>query len=332
MEKYAVWHATASGAERLDRAGNTAGARLVDWLESAPDIVEPDLVVVGRQARLDGSTADLLGVDRERRWVVVAVRQGVVRREAFARALECTACLATTDRRQLLAVVHEYIVYNKDDCAAARRIYRELVEQLQNDREQLQVRGIVVGTEIEPDAERLLSYLSGSNALRIGLVLLDVLAMPDGGRLIIRPNADKKPTDGKVEVREVEPERTVPPDVERVLAKADLLGWGNEFRTVYRAAIRHGLRVKAYPDCLAYGMPGQKAFFYTVLPDYMPCDRIVFSFKLQQFIDYYALDPRITVPVLARKSGGKLKRHQVGPFVESLDRIYLYIRSRKASD
>ncbi len=99
MQKIQVWQVskTDGNAQEVKSLGEVAGMEAEDLLEELlvqkPDMLMPNLKLVGRQTPTQGGPLDLLGVDEEGRLVVFELKRGVLRREVVAQVIDYAAQL-----------------------------------------------------------------------------------------------------------------------------------------------------------------------------------------------------------------------------------------------
>lgn len=80
---------------------------LEDLLVSSPELLDPDLTLVGRQVPTEGGPLDLLGVDGDGRLVVFELKRGALTRDAVAQALDYASDLAMMDATRLARLIED---------------------------------------------------------------------------------------------------------------------------------------------------------------------------------------------------------------------------------
>ena len=89
-QKIRMWEVTAENSlNEITSSEISLEQRLEDWLESDISMLDPDLLVIGRQVRTDfGGEIDLLCLDSAGTLVVVEIKKGRTPREVTAQALD----------------------------------------------------------------------------------------------------------------------------------------------------------------------------------------------------------------------------------------------------
>jgi hypothetical protein len=106
METINIWKVTPGSqvgkAEVVEPVGETDTERLLeDVLTISPELLLPDLSLVGRQVETPGGPLDLLGVDEDGRLVVFELKRGSLTRDAVAQAIDYTSYLAGLELGEL---------------------------------------------------------------------------------------------------------------------------------------------------------------------------------------------------------------------------------------
>lgn len=101
-EKIGVWSISGSGklvaAEPLEELRNTeTEQRLEELLVTSPDVLMPELTLIGRQIPTSGGPLDLLGVDQDGRLVLFELKRGTLTRDAVAQILDYGSDLQARD-------------------------------------------------------------------------------------------------------------------------------------------------------------------------------------------------------------------------------------------
>ncbi|HEX8393891.1 MAG TPA: endonuclease NucS domain-containing protein [Longimicrobium sp.] len=81
---------------------------LENLLVNSPELLQPELVLVGRQVPTAGGPLDLLGVDAEGRLIVFELKRGVLTREAVAQVLDYASDLAAMSNEALARLIEEH--------------------------------------------------------------------------------------------------------------------------------------------------------------------------------------------------------------------------------
>ncbi len=92
----------------LNRVNQAATEQLLeDILVARPDLLMPDLKLVGRQTETPSGPLDLLGVDGDGRLVVFELKRGILTREAVAQILDYASFLAELEPTELSKHISE---------------------------------------------------------------------------------------------------------------------------------------------------------------------------------------------------------------------------------
>ena len=93
--------------------------RLEDWLATDISVLDPNLLVIGRQVRTDfGGTIDLLCLDSAGDTVVVELKKGRTPREVAAQALDYASWVRDLSHEQITTIADDYL-RSSDSLASA---------------------------------------------------------------------------------------------------------------------------------------------------------------------------------------------------------------------
>jgi len=113
MQEIKVWKLATSSdqktkAEAIGAITETVTEQLLeDALTTSPELLMPDLILVGRQNETTGGPLDLLGVDEDGRLVVFELKRGNLTRDAVAQAIDYASYLAELEPEDLSRHVSE---------------------------------------------------------------------------------------------------------------------------------------------------------------------------------------------------------------------------------
>ena len=160
MQKIRLWEITHD--QRLaEMATNQIPLeeRLEDWLESDISVLDPNLLVIGRQVNTDfGGTIDLLCLDSAGDTVVVELKKGRTPREVTAQALDYASWVKSLSRDALLERANSYLESRGlpplEEAFSAK--FETPLPDVLNDNH----RSLVVAEEIDASTKRIVRYLS----------------------------------------------------------------------------------------------------------------------------------------------------------------------------
>ena len=134
--------------------------RLEDWLAPDISVLDPNLLVIGRQVRTDfGGTIDLLCLDSAGDTVVVELKKGRTPREVAAQALDYASWVRDLSHEQITSIADDYL-RSSDSLASAfqERFERSLPNELN-----LGHRSLIVAESMDSSTERIVRYLASMN-------------------------------------------------------------------------------------------------------------------------------------------------------------------------
>ena len=166
-EKIQVW-ALKGGtgqtlAEPLQELRSTeTEQRLEELLVNSPEVLMPDLTLVGRQVQTAGGPLDLLGIDRDGRLVLFELKRGTLTRDAVAQILDYGSELTEREPEDLAGLIEQNSgrlgIERIEDFADWYRSEFPDVEELPP----AGMRLVLVGLGADDRARRMVGYLAKS--------------------------------------------------------------------------------------------------------------------------------------------------------------------------
>lgn len=159
-------NATMPEGDRLERD-------LELWIESNPEIIGTDIMIIGRQVETDSGFIDLLGIDRSGNTVIIELKRGLLPRDAIAQAIDYASNVA--EWKDLAKLNEECQKYKSKELEDA---FNEAFQSVDGvDLESITFnstqRIILVGFAIETSLERMINWLSDSYKVNINAVILN---------------------------------------------------------------------------------------------------------------------------------------------------------------
>jgi hypothetical protein len=165
----------------IGRAPLNLESRLQEWLARDIAILDPALLVIGREVETDfGGFIDILCVDVEGDLVIVELKRARTPREVTAQALDYASWVTGLSNDRVTAIANDYLAAGLESEFRAK-FGVELPETLNGDH-----RVLVVGSEIDPSSERIMRYLSDTHGVNINAATFQYFEQPDGPELLAR--------------------------------------------------------------------------------------------------------------------------------------------------
>ncbi|MFQ5883047.1 MAG: endonuclease NucS domain-containing protein [Candidatus Methylomirabilales bacterium] len=157
--------------------------RIENWLAEDIRVLDPDLMVIGRQVETDfGGAIDLLCIDESGDLVIVELKRDKTPREVTAQVLDYASWVAGLSSDRLSKIADQFLG-DRGPLAEAfkQRFGKELPDSINEDH-----RMLVVGSRIDPSSERIISYLSDSYGVNINAATFQYFRPTDGHELLAR--------------------------------------------------------------------------------------------------------------------------------------------------
>ena len=152
-----------NGLSEISHASLDLEARLQEWLAGDISMLDPGLLVIGREVETDfGGFIDLLCVDADGDVVVVELKRDKTPREITAQALDYCSWVVDLSHERVTAISEAYLGEGGFEDAFRRRFDADVPETLNGDHSIL-----VVGSRIDASSERIIKHLSDSHGVNI---------------------------------------------------------------------------------------------------------------------------------------------------------------------
>ena len=163
-----LWSIEADRPVRLPSAKLDLEARLERWICQDLSLVGEDLLLLGSQvATVYGQAIDILALDRQGNLVILELKRGRTPRDVVAQVLDYASW------------VHGLSATEIESLAAANRqrpledLYREVFHADLPDSLNEEQRLVIVATELDPQSERIVQFLSAQYGVNINVVFFD---------------------------------------------------------------------------------------------------------------------------------------------------------------
>ena len=165
----------------LKDEGRTEPYDLEPWLASNPEIIGPDIMIIGQQVMTKSGPIDLLGVDRSGNTVIIEIKRAELPRETLAQAIDYASDVAEWTVERLSEVCADYTKKTFEE--AFNEAFEVDLENLNLNSTQ---RIVLVGFSIEASLERMIEWLSVSYGVNVNAIVLCYLKTKGGEELLTR--------------------------------------------------------------------------------------------------------------------------------------------------
>ncbi len=158
-----VWMVTSEGkpVEMNNKEKVGSETQLEDWLESDISILDPDLLVVGRQVRTDfGGEIDLLCLDRAGDIVVVELKKDRTPRDVTAQALDYASWAKDLEYEDIQKIWESYLEKYLRKEISLNEAFDDKFDDPLPDALNANHRSLIVANSIDDSTERIVRYLS----------------------------------------------------------------------------------------------------------------------------------------------------------------------------
>lgn len=181
----------------LTAEGRTEPYDLEEWINSNPDILGPDIKIIGRQVITRSGPTDLLGIDSSGNIVIIELKRDKLPREALVQAIDYASDIASWDYERISEITAKHTGKSLDEFLSEE--FDEMaIENIDVNQAQ---RILLVGFSIEDALDRMVAWLSDSFSVNINAIVLNYTRTSSGAEILSRTT-------------------TIPEEVERERVKA----------------------------------------------------------------------------------------------------------------
>ena len=163
--------------------------RLEDWLESDISMLDPNLLVIGRQVETEISgPIDLLCIDAAGDLVIVELKRHKTPRDVTAQALDYASWVDGLSRERVTEIAEPHLKGVSLEEAFRTRFGAEIPETLNGEHSI-----VIVGSVIDESTERIIRYLSGRHGVRINAATFQYFKDPVAGELVAASSSSSPP-------------------------------------------------------------------------------------------------------------------------------------------
>jgi hypothetical protein len=162
------------GAPELER-------HLEDWIEKCIDLVDPSLLVIGRQVE----NMDLITIDDEGQLVVIELKRDQLPRTVLAQALDYASAVASWTPEKVVAIANGYLATRSGKSLhdAFEKCFGKSLEDTGGINSGQRV--MLAGCRTDSALDRTVNWLS-ERGVPINVVTLSFFALPDGQNVLVR--------------------------------------------------------------------------------------------------------------------------------------------------
>ena len=171
-------------------------AQIESAVESAPELLGMDVIIIGRQTPTPSGPLDLLAIDGDARLVVVENKRNRTPREVLAQTIDYAAWVSTLTFDEVETIYAKYGAANANDAADLAEEFEEhFGEQL--DAIADVPRMVIVAAHLDDATERMIDFLTDSFSVPVNAVLFQPFEGEFIGRTWLRPDTASSRSVGK---------------------------------------------------------------------------------------------------------------------------------------
>jgi len=172
----------------LKKEGRTEPYDLEPWIESNPEIIGSNIVIIGRQVMLkSGGEIDLLGIDKSGNLIIIELKRDKLPREILAQAIDYASDIAEWSIDKISEVCSAYLNKKNLDKTLEEVINERFPDiDLENININNTQRIILVGFSVESSIERMIEWLSDRYNVNINFVVLNYIKTSSGDELLAK--------------------------------------------------------------------------------------------------------------------------------------------------
>ena len=166
----------------IERAALDLETRLQEWLASDISVLDPELLVIGREVETDfGGYSDLLCIDAAGDLAVIELKRDRTPREITAQLLDYGSWVDGLSHARISSIADRYLTERGFEQTFRDRFGADVPETLNGDH-----RLLVVGSRIDDSTERIIKYLSDRHSVNINAATFQYFPASNGAQFLAR--------------------------------------------------------------------------------------------------------------------------------------------------
>ena len=166
----------------LKKEKKTEPYDLEPWIASNPEIIGPNIVIIGRQVPTKSGAMDLLGIDKSGNLIVIEIKRDKLPREVIAQAIDYASDIAAWTTDKVSEVCSGYTSKNLEELIGESFPDIEIENFNINDTQRI----VLVGFSIESSLERMIEWLSNNFNVNINAVILNYVKTSSNEELLAK--------------------------------------------------------------------------------------------------------------------------------------------------
>jgi hypothetical protein len=192
VERIGIWKVTGAGAtisvQSLEEMRTTeTEQRLEELLVASPDVLMPELTLVGRQVPTGGGPLDLIGIDQDGRLVLFELKRGTLTRDAVAQILDYGSDLQLREPEDIAILVQENSGRNGVERIPDFADWYQGEFPDVDEMPPVGLRMVLVGLGVDERAKRMVNFLAASG---VDIQLLTFQAFISEGQTLLARNVE----------------------------------------------------------------------------------------------------------------------------------------------
>lgn len=190
--KMALWRLQPDGsASPVEEQRLNAEEQIEAAIESAPELLGIDVLIVGRQTQTPSGPLDLLAIDSSRRLVVIENKRDRTPRDVLAQTIDYAAWVNTLTFAEVAALYAAYRhKFQEDDADLGEAFEERFGEELDAIAED--PRMVIVASRLDDSTERMIEFLAESFGVPVNAILFQPFENQLIGRTWLRPDDTRR--------------------------------------------------------------------------------------------------------------------------------------------
>ena len=175
-------------ALRVETSPLDAERQIEEAIESAPELLGTDVLIIGRQTMTTSGPLDLLAIDEDAQLVVIENKRDRTPREVVAQTIDYSAWVYSLDFSEVESIFSVYAQSVGAETTDLAEAFEEHFGQPLTEIAGAPPRMIVVASRLDDSTERMIDFLAETYDVPINAVLFQPFAGDLVGRTWLRPD------------------------------------------------------------------------------------------------------------------------------------------------